>query len=135
MGITAGVTRESTKHGPRLDDALAGETRPLEQGAPHESRAREDLEKEGPLDPDLESRVEARRQLSQRLRASVFPADRDRLFAEAESQAAPDELLGLIGSLPAGVEFGTVHEVWAAIEGFHDVRRAAATDPLTEGER
>lgn len=129
------MTRESTKHGPRVDDALAGETRPLEQGAPHESRAREDLEKEGPLDPDLESPVEARRELSQHLRPSAFPADRDGLLAEAESQGAPDEVLGLLRRLPADVELRTVHEVWAALEGFENVRDAAAHEPLTEGDR
>jgi hypothetical protein len=28
-----------------------------------------------------------------------------------------------------------VHEVWAGLEGFEDVRDAAATEPLTDGDR
>jgi hypothetical protein len=142
------VTRDSTKHGPRLDEALAHETRSLEQGAPIESRAREDLEKEGPADDerDVDSRtsapgslgadpVEARRELSRHLRASAFPADRERLVAESESQHAPDAVLRALRRLPAAQEYATVHEVWAGLEGFEDVRDAAATEPLTDGDR
>ena len=35
------MRRETTKHGPRLDDALERETRSLEQGAPIEPRVEE----------------------------------------------------------------------------------------------
>jgi hypothetical protein len=129
------VTRDSTKHGPRLDDALAGETQPLERGAPLESRAREDLEKEDAFAPGLDSPVEARRELSRHLRLSAFPTDRAGLLAEAEGQDAPDEVLRALRELPASVECRTVHEVWAALEGFADLRDAAAHEPLTEGER
>jgi Protein of unknown function (DUF2795) len=142
------MTRETTKHGPRMDDALAAEIEPLERGAPIEPRSREDLEKEGPADDerDVDSRtappgslgsdpVEARRELSRHLRASVFPADRYALFAEANSQRAPEAVLDPLRRLPAGKEFRTVHEVWAALDGYEDVRDAAAHEPLTEGER
>lgn len=55
------MTRDSTKHSPRVDEALKHETRSLEQGAPIESRVCEDLEKEGPADDerDVESRTGA----------------------------------------------------------------------------
>jgi hypothetical protein len=129
------MARDSTKHGPRLDDALAGETAPLERGAPQESRAREDLEKEDAFDVGLDSPVEARRELSRHLRPSTFPADRDGLLAEAESQDAPDAVLSALRRLPAGTTFRTVHETWAALQGFEDVRDAAAHEPLTEGDR
>jgi hypothetical protein len=129
------MARESTKHGPRLDDALAGETEPLERGAPQESRARDDLAKEDEFDPGLDSAVEARRELSRHLRPSVFPAERADLLAEAESQGAPDEVLGALRGLPESVQFQTAHEVWAALEGFDDVREAASHEPLTEGDR
>ena len=142
------MTRESTKHGPRLDEALKHETQPLEQGAPLESHAREDLEKEGPADDerDVDSRtaspgslgsdpVEARREVSRHLRRSAFPSDRDGLVLEAAEQSAPEPVLRALRSLPAGESYATAHEVWAALEGYEDVHEAAATDPLSEGDR
>lgn len=142
------MERESTKHGPRLDDALKGETRSLEQGEPIEARTREDLEKEGPGEEDRDvdvltappgslgsSRVEARRELSRHLRLSAFPAERDALVAEAESQHAPEPVLAALRRLPAGRAFDTVHEVWAALEGYADADEAARTEPLTDADR
>jgi hypothetical protein len=142
------MTRESTKHGPRIDEALKHETRPLEQGAPLESHVREDLEKEGPADDerDVDSRtaapgslggdpVEARRELSRHLRRTAFPSDRDGLVREAEGQNAPEPVLRALRSLPAGEVYATAHEVWAALDGYEDVHEAAATDPLSEADR
>jgi uncharacterized protein DUF2795 len=142
------MTRDTTTHGPRLDDELKRETRPLEQGAPLESRVEEDREKEAPgeLDRDVDSRTgvpgalghdpaEARRELSRHLRLTAFPADREALLAEAREQDAPEPVLAALRTLPAGPTFGTVHEVWAALEGYDDVREAAAHEPLTEGDR
>jgi hypothetical protein len=142
------VTRESTKHGPRIDDALKGETRPLEQGAPLESRVHEDRESEPPgdFDRDVDSRtappgslgsdpVEARRELSRHLRMTAFPADRDALVAEAESQNAPEPVLATLRTLSPDLSFATVHEVWAALVGYADAREAAAHEPLTDGDR
>lgn len=142
------MERESTKHGPRLDDELKRETRSLEQGAPVEARAEEWREHEpsGEQDPHVDARggapgalgsdpVDARRELSRHLRSSVFPADRERLLAEAEEQEAPEAVRSTLRTLPGGVRYATVHEVWAALEGFSDVRDAAAHEPLTEGDR
>jgi hypothetical protein len=136
------MTRESTKHGPKLDDAMKHETRPLEQGAPVESRVQESREAEGPgeLDRDVDARtappgalgsdsVEARRELSRHLRLSAFPADRAVLVAEAEEQNAPEPVLAVLRTLPGDATFETVHEVWAALEGYDDPRDAAAQDP------
>jgi hypothetical protein len=131
-----------------MDDALKSETRSLEQGAPIEARSREGLEKEGPADSDRDvdvhtappgalgsDFVEARRELSRHLRRSAFPTGRDGLLAEAESQNAPEAVVGALRRLPADAEFGTLHEVWASLEGYSDVRQTAAHEPLTEGER
>jgi hypothetical protein len=144
----ADVTRESTKHGPRMDDALKEETRPLEQGAPLEPRVHEHRESEPPgdLDRDVDSRtgppgalgsdpVEARRELSRHLRSSAFPGDREALLAEAESQNAPEPVLAALRKLPPGLGFATAHEVWAALQGYRDVRDAAAHEPLSDGDR
>jgi hypothetical protein len=118
-----------------MDDALAHETEPLERGAPIEPRSREDLEKE-PFDEQFDGdSVAARSQLSRVLRPSVFPADRYELFAEANEEGAPEAVLELLRSLPAGRQFANVHEVWAALEGYGNVRAAAARDPLSRGER
>jgi hypothetical protein len=142
------MTRESTKHGPKLDDAMKHETRSLEQGAPVESRVQESRESEGPgdLERDVDARtappgalgsdsVEARRELSRHLRLSAFPADQADLLAEAEQQNAPEPVLAVLRTLPSDTTFETVHEVWAALEGYDDPRDAAAHEPLTEGDR
>jgi hypothetical protein len=131
-----------------MDEALKDETRSLQQGAPIEARSREDLEKEGPADSERDvdahtappgslgsDPVEARRELSRHLRLVAFPTGRDGLLAEAESQNAPEAVLDVLQRLPAEGEFSTAHEVWAALEGYSDVRDAAAHEPLTDGDR
>jgi hypothetical protein len=148
MGHDRTVARESTKHGPRMDEALKDETRSIEQGAPIEARSREDLEKEGPADSDRDvdvhtappgalgsDPVEARRELSRHVRMSAFPTGRKGLLAEAEGQNAPEPVLNTLRRLPADAEFSTMHEVWAALEGYSNVREAAAHEPLTDGDR
>jgi hypothetical protein len=140
--------RESTKHGPRVDDGLKHETRSLEQGAPIESRSQEHREQESPgdLERDVDARtaapgalgsdpVEARRELSRHLRPSAFPADREALLTEAAGQNAPEPVLSALRRLPESSTFATVHELWAALEGHEDVRNAAAHEPLSEGDR
>ena len=142
------MKRETTKHGPRLDDALERETRSLEQGAPLEPRVEEWREQEpsGDLDRDVDALpsqpgtlgsdpVEARRELSRHLRRTAFPADRDGLVAEAEGQNAPAPVLAALRRLPAEATYATVHEVWAALGGSADVRDAAAQERLCEGDR
>lgn len=142
------MRRETTKHGPRLDDALERETRSLEQGAPIESRVEEGREQESPGDEDRDvdgrtappgslgaDDVEARRELSRHLRSSAFPADRDELLAEAADQHAPEAVTSVLRRLPVGVRYGTVHEVWSALHGADDVRGDAATDPLSDAGR
>ena len=142
------MTRESTKHGPNLDDALKHETRSLEQGAPIEARSQESREAEGPGDADRDvdaftappgalgsHSIEARREISRHLRPSAFPADRAGLLAEAEEQNAPEPVLAALRTLPDGPVYQTAHEIWAALIGEHDPRDAAAKEPLSEGER
>jgi hypothetical protein len=144
----ANVNRETTKHGPRLDDELERETRSIEQGKPLEPRVEEWREQEpsGELERDVDEAptppgelgsdpIEARRELSRHLRRTAFPADRDALLAEAEAQNAPAPVLAALRRVPADATYATVHEVWAALEGSDDVRDAAAHEPLSEGDR
>lgn len=151
-GKKRSVDRDSSKHGPRLDDELARETESLGRGAPIESRVEEWREKEGPGEDerDVDARtspasrlgadeVEARRELSRHLRPTVFPADRDRLVTEAERNAAPAPVLEALRALPAGTEFRTAHEVWIGLTepraaGDRDaLRERASAEPLNEG--
>src|SRR3954451_2984929 len=124
VGNLGGVQRDSNRHSPRLDDELKRETESLVRGAPVESRAEEWRGKEGSADggrePSARTRaggigadeVAQRTNLSRHLRLSVFPAERQALLEEAESNSAPSEVLADLRRLPAGVIFGTVHEVW-----------------------
>ncbi len=145
------MDRDSSKHGPRLDDELARETEALGRGAPIESRVEEEREKEGPGedDRDVDARtgpasrlgadeVEARRELSRHLRPGAFPADRDRLVAEAEENHAPGPVVEALRGLPAGAEFHTAYEVWSGLtepEVAGDrraLRSRAAAEPLDD---
>lgn len=46
---------------------------------------------------------------------SALPGDRDVLRRSAETLAAPDDVLADLDSLPAGVVFHTVTEIWTAL--------------------
>jgi hypothetical protein len=124
------MERTSSKHNPRLDDELKHETEPLvrsgeeshveefrEQEPPgdHEPEARYglDAERYGGLGPDP---VSARRELSRHL-PNAFPADRERLLEAARAAEAPQEVLDVIGRLPAGQRFETVHDAFEALFG------------------
>jgi hypothetical protein len=110
------MQRQSTKHGPRLDDELERETESLVRGAPVESRVEDEREKEPLLDDRLPSDpVLARRELSRHLSASVFPAGREELVDEARRNDAPDSVLALLDVLSTDARFGTVHEVFDAL--------------------
>jgi len=124
------MERRSAKHNPRLDDELKKEVQSLERGAPLEARRDEYREQEGAADGEREPSArtsppgsldlgdpDARTELSRHLRLSIFPADRDRLLAEAGDNDAPQPVVALLGRLPEGREFGTVYEVWEALGG------------------
>jgi hypothetical protein len=142
----------SNKHSPRIDDQLAHETESLTRGAPIESRVEEGREQEGPGDEDRDTdartgppgalgadEVEARRELSRHLRPSAFPADREGLLAEARDQNAPGPVLAALERLPDGIEYGTAHEIWAALDepgtDPDEIRERARHEPLSDADR
>src|SRR3954471_19743431 len=144
--------RDSTKHGPRVDDALKEETSSLQQGAPIESRVEEYRELEGPGEGDRHvdahtappgalgaDSVEARRELSRHLRLSAFPATRAGLLDEARSQNAPAPVLDALALLPEVTVFRTVHEVWIAVSdpsvAPDELGETASHDPLSSPDR
>jgi hypothetical protein len=121
------MERNSTKHGPRLDEEMKTETEPLLRGAPVDPRAEEWRELEGDPDGERQSsartrpngpgfaEVAERTEISRHLRLSTFPGDRDALLQDARENNAPGHVLDELGRLPAGATYGTVHEVWAAL--------------------
>lgn len=130
------MDRGSSKHGPRLDEAMATETRGLTQGSPSSPRvepwrdpepAGEDqpdtgvltrpeltANSQGPAEPTPQER-EGLAELGRHLRRSVFPADATTLVEEAATNNAAEELIAALGQLPAGREYETVLQVWNAL--------------------
>jgi hypothetical protein len=126
------MERQSTKHGPRLDEELERETESLVRGAPVEARSDEGREKEPLADDELPSDpVLARRELSRHLTLSVFPAQRQELLEEARRNQAPGPVLALLEALPPEARFGTVHEVFdALLHGGH--AEALGVEPASD---
>lgn len=130
------MERGSDKHGPRLDDQMEHDVRPLLQGAPVEARATEAREQEGPGEDDVvpdsrlsgdrgltdedvalrDDEIEERTDLARHLEGSVFPADRDALVASARRRHAPDALIDRLSRLPDGTYTHT-EAVWEALGG------------------
>ena len=97
----------SSKHGPRMDDAMAAEA--------GETRVEESREKE-PVDTAVpDDDVELRSELAKRLRMSAFPADRRALEQVATEEQAPNHILALIRRLPDGRTFENTEDVWRAV--------------------
>lgn len=121
------MQRNSTKHGPRLDEEMKSETEPLLRGAPDDPRAEEWREQEG--DPEGErttpgrtrpsapgfDEVAERTELSRHLKLSTFPAERDALLRDARESNAPERVLDELSGLPADTAYGTVFEIWEAL--------------------
>ncbi len=124
------MDRESNKHSPRVDDAMAHDVDSLLHGVPEESRAQEERLQEDPAvgpgrrfdDPlpgvDItDAEVEKRAELSRHVAGAHFPARRDELLAAAEADHAPDDLMQALGELPPDQEYGTAQAVWRALGG------------------
>lgn len=136
------MERGSDKHGRRLDEALKGETAGMMR-AGRDTHAEEwkSAEPSGEDEPDVDRApngtltggvpagmtvddVEGRAELASYLDRSVLPCDRDGLVADATGNSAPDRVLDELRSLPAGVEYATVSEVWVALGHAVESRRA-----------
>jgi hypothetical protein len=128
--------RDSTKHGPTLDEAMKSETEPLERGgassrAEDWRRPEEDRDGSerptGPPPTDTHvggtpagmdpADVRGRSELARWLQPSVFPADRDRLLRSTDETGAPDWAVEAIRSLPAGESYENMQAVWRALGG------------------
>lgn len=135
------MERGNSKHGPRLDEAMAREVRGTVQGVSG-SRAEEWREPEpaGEDQPEAAEvtagdrrsgapqgmtteEVEQRSELGRYLDLSALPADREGLRRTAEKNNAPDVVLDELVRLPAGRTFETVSEVWAALGHANETKR------------
>ncbi|GAA2511445.1 hypothetical protein [Pilimelia columellifera] len=131
------MTRESTKHGPRLDDEMTKETEGYVRGAPTGGRAQEWRHPEPPGEdqPDVTAfpegprpggasggltaeELERRSQFGTYIRRSILPADAVALRADARDNEAPDWVLTELDRLPEGQPFATISDVWVAL-GHH----------------
>jgi hypothetical protein len=136
------MDRGSSKHGPRVDEAMAHEVRGQMQAGGAGARAEEWREPEPPGEDQPEAswipggerpggappgltvdEAEQRSQLGRYLDLSVLPADRDGLRRNAEENRAPDVVLAEVERLPSGTTFHTVSQVWAALGGDNEQRR------------
>lgn len=127
--------RRSDKHGPREDDALKHDTELVERYG-SEQRAEEweesaasgeyrpdlDLAPEGELvggtPPGVDERdVIGRSELARWLQPSVFPATVQQLLGSATEMDAPDDVWGLLETLPPGRVFQNVQDVWWTLGG------------------
>ncbi len=129
-GRMPSMDRESNKHSPRVDEALAHDVDSLLHGSPEESRAQEGRLQEDPevgpgrrFDEALpgmeltDADVAERAELSRHLAAARFPAHRDELITVARQDHAPDDVMQALDQLPADQAFQNVQAVWRALGG------------------
>ncbi|OHV35812.1 MULTISPECIES: DUF2795 domain-containing protein [Pseudofrankia] len=132
------MDRGSAKHGPQLDEAMAGEVRGYVR-ARRDPRAVEWRSPEPPTDDVPEaldrqdgigrgsapsgmtlSDVEERSELARWLGRAVFPADRAEVLAHLRGQNAPDHIVEEMRAAPPEARFGSLGELWRALhDGAH----------------
>ena len=127
------MERGSSKHGPRVDDQMSQEVLGTVQGVAG-GRAEEwkMAEPAGEDQPDPTRALEADSandlsRFGRYIGMSAMPGDREALRRSAETLEAPDDVLADLDTLPEGVTFHTVTEIWAAL-GRGSAERAPRTD-------
>lgn len=118
------MTRESTKHGPNLDEQMEDEVKDSNVAGGVESRAREDRVLEDATDRPFEGlRSETQRSVIARyLRPSIFPADKQAVLREAEDNHAVEGVVRVLRELPEGRRFQNVEAVWETLGGYEEKR-------------
>lgn len=124
--------QESSKYGPREDDALKREVR-SELQAHRATRAEEWLEAQPPAEDEPEATwapegrlgatppgedwdtIELRSDLARHLDRAGFPATKQRLLQTLESHQAEQRLLDLLAPLPEDATFANLGEVLRAL--------------------
>ena len=115
------MERGSSKHSPRVDEEMKQEVLGTVQGVAG-GRAEEwkMAEPAGEDQPDATRAVDADSanglsRFGRYIGLSALPGDRDALRHSAEILEAPDDVLADLDTLPDGVVFHTVTEIWAAL--------------------
>jgi hypothetical protein len=127
------MERGSSKHSPRVDEEMKQEVLGTVQGVAG-GRAEEwkMAEPAGEDQPDATRAIEADSandlsRFGSYIGMSALPGDRGALRHSAETLLAPDDVLAELDTLPEGVVFHTVTEIWAALG-----RGSAERMPRTE---
>jgi hypothetical protein len=121
------MDRESSKHGPHLDDEMAHETEDVVRSG-HSARTDEWRQPEpvdemhqrrtvanGPPAAPAPEDIEARSLLAQALGAGTFPADTATLQQRAAEVDLPAELADAIAALPPGQRYANVGDLARAL--------------------
>jgi hypothetical protein len=135
------MERGSSKHGPRLDEQMSREVEGTVQGTagsrveewrqpepagedqPEATAAPAGETRNGPPQGMTSTEVEQRSRLGRFISLSALPGDRESLRRNALENEAPDDVLAELDRLPAGTEFRTVSEIWAALGHANETHR------------
>jgi hypothetical protein len=135
------MERGNSKHGPRLDNEMEHEVRGMLQGSvdnrveewrdpepagedqPNPTLAPGGYERSGAPTGMTPEENDRRSRLGRYIRLSALPGDRDRLLAEAEEMAAPQDVIDLLATLPGDRVFETINQVWVAVGGHIEQKR------------
>ena len=125
------MQRESSKHGPRLDEHMEEEDQTITRAGhqPHTEEWREtEPFDEGHLETELPepqepaaprgmtpADVERRADIARWLPPHKLPADRDTLLAFVQHEGAPDDVTDALASLPGRRKFATIGEIVRAL--------------------
>jgi len=124
------MDRESSKHGPHLDDEMAHETQDVVRSGhsthTEEWRQPEPIEElrprrpvaDGPPNAPSSEDIETRALLAQALGPGTFPADTETLRRRAEEVDLPAELTESLAGLPARQRYVNVGDLARAL-GLH----------------
>jgi hypothetical protein len=132
-GQFAGASQRSTKHSPRVDEYLEGETEGMMR-AERATRAEEwrEVEPSAEGDPDVDAdpagtlvggtpvgmdadAVELRAELARWLTRAPFPGTRSDLVEAARDHRAPDAVVAELERLPEGQTFERIGDVVRAL--------------------
>ncbi|MEU5564102.1 MULTISPECIES: DUF2795 domain-containing protein [Micromonospora] len=137
------MERGNSKHGPRIDEQMSQEVSGLVQGPGtggsrvDESRVPEPAGEDQPeatTAPAGELRsgapkgmssqdVERRSRFGRFITMSALPGDRETLVANARDNDAPDDIIAALQTLPEGIRYQTISEVWAALGNKNETTR------------
>ncbi|MEU6202782.1 DUF2795 domain-containing protein [Micromonospora musae] len=137
------MERGNSKHGPRIDEQMSQEVSGLVQGPGtggsrvDESRVPEPAGEDQPeatTAPAGELRsgapkgmssqdVERRSRFGRFITMSALPGDRETLVANARDNDAPDDIIAALQTLPDGIRYQTISEVWAALGNKNETTR------------